>query len=80
MKIKKIGMFLLAAPVFAVGLLAPGSNADAGIFDHSETVCVPYQQTDQKCTQTFYDADGNVVGSTVYYIDSNGMAYLLPYP
>lgn len=78
MNMKKSGMFLLAAPVFAVGLLAPSSNVAASPFGNSTTVCVPFHQTDQKCTRTFFDDNGNVISSNVYYINADGMWYLLP--
>ncbi|WMJ68808.1 hypothetical protein [Stenotrophomonas sp. 24(2023)] len=48
----------------------------------SDIACEPFKVHanvyHQRCTRTHYDANGNVIGTSVFYIDHNGQWYMLP--
>lgn len=85
MTAKTLGISSITASLFAIGCLLSTPHvkaAPAPLLGTSETVCVPYHPSpdvnDQKCTRTFYDSSGNVIGTNVYYIREDGTWYILP--
>lgn len=72
----------LVAPVvlaLAIGGSIPSVEAARG---NVVTSCEPFQPFPgahhQKCTSHHLGPDGSVLFTTVYFIDENGMWYLLP--
>lgn len=69
---------LALASALVASVVTPGTaTANPG---HTVTECTPYQPYPghQQCTQYFYDDSGELLFTTVYYIDETGMWYLLP--
>lgn len=74
-------MVSLAMAAALAGSIAISGDAEADPGGNSVTTCEPFQPypgvTHQRCTTYFYDGNGVLLGTSVYYIDENGMWYIL---
>lgn len=79
--VKSLLPSVLLTLTVATAAIAPDA-AHAALRTQIVTECVPFQPyhgvTHQMCTRYFYDANGVLVNTMVYYIDESGMWYLLP--
>lgn len=70
--------------LLAIGLMGPAlalGAAEASQSGSTVTTCETFQPypgvTHQQCTIYYYDEDGVLLFTFVYYIDENGVRYLL---
>lgn len=80
MKSKVLLPLLLVAATMGSAAIPDTAVAAAGL--DVVTECTPFHPypgvTHQKCTQYRYGADGQLLSTFVYYIDENGVWYVLP--